>query len=87
VHTGTGAGGHYFVFLRPTFGNTWFLFNDEDVTIATEKEATENNFGGVSTVTSACNTLLQSRILLTHNNRHVSVHKDNTHERTSSRSW
>jgi hypothetical protein len=73
VHTGSGTGGHYFVFLRPTLGNKWYQFNDEDVTIATEKEATEHNYGGTNTSTSACTVPFISNCI--HDlNRHVGIH-------------
>ena len=46
VHSGGPNGGHYYAFIRPLGSNDWFRFDDERVTKAKEKEATEGQFGG-----------------------------------------
>ncbi|KAH0791742.1 Clan CA, family C19, ubiquitin hydrolase-like cysteine peptidase [Histomonas meleagridis] len=47
VHSGYAYGGHYFAYLRTTPEEKWYKFNDSSVSIATEAEAIDNNFGGV----------------------------------------
>jgi ubiquitin C-terminal hydrolase len=46
VHSGNGATGHYYAFLRTSPARTWFEFNDSRVTQVTERWAIERNFGG-----------------------------------------
>ena len=46
VHSGGPNGGHYYAFIRPLGSDDWFRFDDERVTKAKEKEATEGQFGG-----------------------------------------
>uniref|UniRef100_A0A6A7G7H1 Ubiquitin carboxyl-terminal hydrolase 7 n=1 Tax=Hirondellea gigas TaxID=1518452 RepID=A0A6A7G7H1_9CRUS len=46
VHQGSGYGGHYQVFLRPTGKDQWYLFDDETVVMCDKKHAIEENFGG-----------------------------------------
>ena len=49
VHSGGVGGGHYYAYCRPTTKNTWFKFNDQSVSAASEKEAIEDNWGGEET--------------------------------------
>jgi ubiquitin carboxyl-terminal hydrolase 7 len=46
VHSGGPNGGHYYAFVRPLTSEQWYRFDDERVTKAKEKEATEAQFGG-----------------------------------------
>lgn len=46
VHSGYAYGGHYFAYLKTSEEPKWYKFNDSIVTVATEKEAIDNNFGG-----------------------------------------
>mmetsp|Transcript_31351 Transcript_31351/g.95869 ORF Transcript_31351/g.95869 Transcript_31351/m.95869 type:complete len:1166 (-) Transcript_31351:845-4342(-) len=46
VHSGGPNGGHYYAFVRPLTSEQWYRFDDERVTKAKEKEATEQQFGG-----------------------------------------
>ena len=45
VHRGGLRSGHYYAYVDPKITGDWFLFNDESVQRATEKEAVEDNFG------------------------------------------
>mmetsp|Transcript_46802 Transcript_46802/g.117943 ORF Transcript_46802/g.117943 Transcript_46802/m.117943 type:complete len:1105 (-) Transcript_46802:40-3354(-) len=47
VHSGDVHGGHYYAFLRTGAKSQWHKFDDDYVTKATEKEAIDDNFGGV----------------------------------------
>mmetsp|Transcript_16387 Transcript_16387/g.24446 ORF Transcript_16387/g.24446 Transcript_16387/m.24446 type:complete len:1229 (-) Transcript_16387:30-3716(-) len=47
VHTGGMGGGHYYAYARPSTAPSWYLFDDCHVTESTEKEAIEDNWGGV----------------------------------------
>ena len=46
VHSGDLNAGHYYAFLKPTKDGHFYKFDDDRVTRATLKEATEENFGG-----------------------------------------
>jgi hypothetical protein len=46
VHDGLIDQGHYFVFLRDFKNNRWIKFNDTKVSIASEDEVFNQNFGG-----------------------------------------
>jgi ubiquitin C-terminal hydrolase len=46
VHSGDVSFGHYYAFLRTSTDPQWFEFNDTHVTLATEEEAVQANFGG-----------------------------------------
>lgn len=45
VHCGESNVGHYYAFLRPTADGSWFKFDDERVTPATEADAVAENYG------------------------------------------
>ena len=54
VHWGDFHAGHYFSYIKAQArggGTEWFKFNDEKVTVATEREAIAQNFGGDETYT------------------------------------
>jgi ubiquitin carboxyl-terminal hydrolase 7 len=46
VHSGDLNAGHYYAFLKPDKNGEFFKFDDDRVTRATKKEATDENFGG-----------------------------------------
>lgn len=46
VHSGDLNAGHYYAFLRPEEGGSFFKFDDDRVTKATLRETMEENFGG-----------------------------------------
>eukprot|EP00993_Chasmostoma_nieuportense_P002947 NODE_36_length_3924_cov_21.666316_g33_i0.p1 GENE.NODE_36_length_3924_cov_21.666316_g33_i0~~NODE_36_length_3924_cov_21.666316_g33_i0.p1 ORF type:complete len:1160 (+),score=335.29 NODE_36_length_3924_cov_21.666316_g33_i0:364-3843(+) len=46
VHTGGTYGGHYYAFIRPENGPQWFKFNDSNVSVASEHQVFQQNFGG-----------------------------------------
>lgn len=46
VHSGDLNAGHYYAFLRPKEGGSFFKFDDDRVTKATLRETMEENFGG-----------------------------------------
>ena len=46
VHWGGPTSGHYYAYLRAGEQLKWYKFDDSHVTLATEKEAIEGNFGG-----------------------------------------
>ncbi|KAI9182836.1 ubiquitin-specific protease ubp15 [Blastocladiella emersonii ATCC 22665] len=46
VHSGSVDAGHYCAFVRPSRANKWFKFDDDKVIPVTQKEVTEDNFGG-----------------------------------------
>lgn len=45
VHYEMLQGGHYYAYVRPTPERKWFQFNDEKVSVVSEQEAIDNNFG------------------------------------------
>jgi len=46
-HSGTVSGGHYFAFMRPDLDSqTWYKFDDQSVSLVSQEEAMDNNFGG-----------------------------------------
>uniref|UniRef100_A0A7S2ZZD2 USP domain-containing protein n=2 Tax=Rhodosorus marinus TaxID=101924 RepID=A0A7S2ZZD2_9RHOD len=46
VHVGDVHAGHYYVYIRPfAETNQWYKFDDETVTLVSEKEAIDENFG------------------------------------------
>jgi len=46
VHSGDLHGGHYFALIKPEKDGRWFKFDDDRVTPVTDKEVTEDNYGG-----------------------------------------
>eukprot|EP00917_Polyrhabdina_sp_WS-2016_P022768 GHVP01049367.1.p1 GENE.GHVP01049367.1~~GHVP01049367.1.p1 ORF type:complete len:1527 (-),score=250.65 GHVP01049367.1:1159-5739(-) len=46
VHSGDVNMGHYWAYMRPDNNETWMRFDDESVTVASEREAIDSNFGG-----------------------------------------
>lgn len=46
VHSGDNHGGHYVVYINPSGDGRWAKFDDDVVSLATKKEAIDNNFGG-----------------------------------------
>ncbi|KAI6857315.1 cysteine proteinase [Hortaea werneckii] len=46
VHSGDLNAGHYYAFLKPEKNGQFYRFDDDRVTRATSREATEENFGG-----------------------------------------
>eukprot|EP01111_Echinosteliopsis_oligospora_P012912 TRINITY_DN4502_c0_g1_i1.p1 TRINITY_DN4502_c0_g1~~TRINITY_DN4502_c0_g1_i1.p1 ORF type:complete len:1110 (+),score=317.42 TRINITY_DN4502_c0_g1_i1:80-3409(+) len=46
VHSGDVHGGHYYAFIRPSVKPNWFKFDDDRVTVATDAQAIDDNFGG-----------------------------------------
>ncbi|KAJ7960362.1 ubiquitin carboxyl-terminal hydrolase 12 [Quillaja saponaria] len=46
VHSGGVHGGHYYAFIRPTFSDQWYKFDDERVTKEDTKRALEEQYGG-----------------------------------------
>jgi ubiquitin carboxyl-terminal hydrolase 7 len=46
VHSGDLHGGHYFALIKPAKDERWLKFDDDRVTPVTDKEVTEDNFGG-----------------------------------------
>ncbi|WFD08090.1 ubiquitinyl hydrolase 1 [Malassezia vespertilionis] len=46
VHSGDLHGGHYFALIKPERDSGWYKFDDDRVTLATEREVFEDNFGG-----------------------------------------
>ena len=46
VHSGDLNAGHYYAFLKPDKEGDFFRFDDDRVTRATKREATDENFGG-----------------------------------------
>ena len=46
VHDGMINSGHYYVFIKDFNKNQWLKFNDAKVTIVSEEEVFEKNFGG-----------------------------------------
>eukprot|EP00003_Mantamonas_plastica_P012326 TRINITY_DN2224_c0_g1_i30.p1 TRINITY_DN2224_c0_g1~~TRINITY_DN2224_c0_g1_i30.p1 ORF type:complete len:1001 (-),score=396.75 TRINITY_DN2224_c0_g1_i30:177-3179(-) len=67
VHSGDVHGGHYYAFLRPTADNQWFKFDDERVTVATSKQAIQDNYGGSEDVSYT----LGSKTVKTSSKRHT----------------
>ena len=47
VHSGGPNGGHYYAFVRPLGVEQWYRFDDERVTKVKEREAVEQQFGGL----------------------------------------
>ena len=47
VHSGGPNGGHYYAFVRPLASEQWYRFDDERVTKVKEKQAVEEQFGGL----------------------------------------
>ncbi len=45
VHEGGVGGGHYYAYIRPNNGSTWYRFNDDKVVKVTSKEAIRYNYG------------------------------------------
>ncbi|KAG0139390.1 hypothetical protein CROQUDRAFT_111631 [Cronartium quercuum f. sp. fusiforme G11] len=50
VHSGDVHGGHYFVLIKPHPDSKWYKFDDDRVTPVTDKEVSEDNFGGEQVV-------------------------------------
>ncbi|EAY22349.1 Clan CA, family C19, ubiquitin hydrolase-like cysteine peptidase [Trichomonas vaginalis G3] len=48
VHSGRYGGGHYYAYLWNEEKKMWIKFNDSIVTTSTEKDAINDNFGGLS---------------------------------------
>lgn len=46
VHSGDMNAGHYYSFLKPTKDSSFYKFDDDRVTKATNREAMDENFGG-----------------------------------------
>ncbi|KAK3717454.1 ubiquitin-specific protease ubp15 [Vermiconidia calcicola] len=46
VHSGDLNAGHYYAFLKPSKDGEFYRFDDDRVTRATKREATDDNFGG-----------------------------------------
>jgi ubiquitin carboxyl-terminal hydrolase 7 len=46
VHSGDLHGGHYFALIKPDKEGRWYKFDDDRVTPVTDKEVTEDNYGG-----------------------------------------
>jgi ubiquitin carboxyl-terminal hydrolase 7 len=46
VHSGDVHGGHYFVLIKPHPESKWYKFDDDRVTPVTDREVSEDNFGG-----------------------------------------
>ncbi|KAG7531294.1 hypothetical protein FFLO_04472 [Filobasidium floriforme] len=46
VHSGDLNGGHYFALIKPEKDGRWFKYDDDRVVPVTDKEVTEDNYGG-----------------------------------------
>ncbi|OHT11309.1 hypothetical protein TRFO_19290 [Tritrichomonas foetus] len=48
VHCGSTTNGHYLAYIKPTPEESWYEFNDSNVTQCSEKNAVSDNYGGTS---------------------------------------
>jgi len=54
VHSGGSMCGHYYAFLRTSTEPQWYRFDDQKVSLATDEEAINGNFGGKDSSGDKC---------------------------------
>ena len=63
IHSGTANGGHYYAYIKSFENDTWYDFNDSDVSEISEREI-EKVFGAKSSLSSATGYVLLYRKIL-----------------------